>query len=78
MYYNGDASKPYLGDSMHFRRTLVEFSLNTDWLKGPKYKFKNKLIIAIIIASNIAGLKIFNVLNPDDLIINNSLSFESL
>tara|TARA_B100000427_G_scaffold318826_1_gene316415 strand:+ start:1819 stop:2604 length:786 start_codon:yes stop_codon:yes gene_type:complete len=32
MYYNGDASKPYLGDSMHFRRTLVEFSLDTDWI----------------------------------------------
>ena len=32
MYYNGDASKPSLGETMYFRRTLVEFFLNTDWI----------------------------------------------
>ena len=32
MYYNGDASKPYLGKEMHFRRTLVPFNLKTDWM----------------------------------------------
>jgi len=32
MYYNGDASKPYLGQEMYFRRTLVPFELETDWM----------------------------------------------
>ena len=32
MYYNGDASKPYLGKDMHFRRTLVKLPLSTDWI----------------------------------------------
>ena len=32
MYYNGDASKPHLGQEMHFRRTLVPFNLKTDWM----------------------------------------------
>ena len=32
MYYNGDASKPHLGQEMHFRRTLVPFELDTNWI----------------------------------------------
>jgi len=32
MYYNGDASKPYLGQEMYFRRTLVPFELDTEWI----------------------------------------------
>ena len=32
MYYNGDASKAYLGKEMHFRRTLVRFELDTEWI----------------------------------------------
>ena len=32
MYYNGDASKPHLGREMHFRRTLVPFKLDTEWI----------------------------------------------
>ena len=32
MYYNGDASKSYLGQEMYFRRTLVPFNLETDWM----------------------------------------------
>ena len=35
MYYNGDASKPHLGKEMHFRRTLVPFTLDTSWI-GPQ------------------------------------------
>ena len=35
MYYNGDASKPHLGREMHFRRTLVPFTLDTSWI-GPQ------------------------------------------
>ena len=53
-------------------------TLNIDLLKGLKYKFKNKLNKPMINESNIAGFNICNVLNPDDLIIINSLSFESL
>ena len=32
MYYNGDASKPHLGQEMYFRRTLVPFELDTEWI----------------------------------------------
>ena len=32
MYYNGDASKPFMGKEMHFRRTLVPFELDTSWI----------------------------------------------
>ena len=32
LYYNGDASKPHLGQEMHFRRTLVSFELDTSWI----------------------------------------------
>ena len=32
MYYNGDTNQPYLGKTMQFRRTLVEFELDTDWI----------------------------------------------
>mgnify|MGYP001274777849 CR=1 FL=1 len=32
LYYNGDASKPHLGKEMHFRRTLVSFDLDTEWI----------------------------------------------
>jgi len=32
IYYNGDASKPYLGKEMHFRRTLIPFVLDTSWI----------------------------------------------
>ncbi len=34
MYYNGDKSQPHLGKTMHFRRTLVPFDLDTSWI-GP-------------------------------------------
>ena len=33
MYYNGDARKPHLGREMHFRRTLVPFTLDTSWIE---------------------------------------------
>ena len=32
MYYNGDTTQPHLGKTMQFRRTLVEFELDTDWI----------------------------------------------
>ena len=32
MYYNGDTNQPHLGKTMQFRRTLVEFQLDTDWI----------------------------------------------
>ena len=32
LYYNGDASKAHLGKDMHFRRTLVRFDLDTEWI----------------------------------------------
>ena len=32
LYYNGDASKAHLGKEMHFRRTLVSFELNMEWI----------------------------------------------
>ena len=32
LYYNGDSSKAYLGKEMHFRRTLVRFELDTEWI----------------------------------------------
>ena len=32
LYYNGDTSKAYLGKEMHFRRTLVRFELDTEWI----------------------------------------------
>ena len=32
MYYNEDTNQPHLGKTMQFRRTLVEFQLDTDWI----------------------------------------------
>ncbi len=32
LYYNGDTNQPHLGKIMHFRRSLVSFVLDTDWI----------------------------------------------